>query len=123
MGKKYEKVGKGSFFHEDNQGNEKRPSFKGKVEISGRGFEMALWPRVGKGGHRYLSCVLTLPGQRDQIGDAAFFERNNPNPKAPKLSGPMEIQGVKFDGSVWQQKAENGTEYFSLKVEHVTEGE
>jgi hypothetical protein len=39
------------------------------------------------------------------------------------MSGPLEIQGIEFQGSVWPQKSEAGNEYFRMKVEMVEETE
>lgn len=120
MSKTYTKVGAGNFFYENPQ-TEKQPAFKGKVEISGREFELAAWPRTSKGGHNYLSVQFSIPGQRERVGDGALFERQPKNHKAPRMSGPLEIQGIEFMGSVWPQKSEAGNEYFRMKVELVEE--
>ena len=101
MSKTYTKVGKGAFFQQDNSGNDKAPSFKGNADISGREFDIALWPRTSKNGHNYLSVQFCDKGQREACGDGAFFERNNANPKAPRLSGPVEIEGHKFEAAIW----------------------
>jgi len=123
MTKTYEKVGKGAFFENDTGGNDKRPRYKGNMEISGKEFDIALWPRVGKSGHKYMSMQINLKGAREAIGDGALFLRDQKSNRAPSLTGPIEIMERKFQGSVWPQKAENGTEYYRLKVELVTESE
>ena len=122
MSKTYEKVGKGRFFNETPE-NEKQPNFKGKAEIAGKEFDLAIWRRTSKAGSRYLSVSFSLPGEREQIGNGALFERDNKNRKAPRLTGPAEIGGRNFEMGVWPQVSEAGNEYFSVKFELVTETE
>lgn len=124
MAKTYEKVGKGALFTEDTDGNEKKPSLKGNVEIGGRKFAVAGWPRVSKAGQRYISLQFTdTEDTRQVFGDGALFQRDSTNHKAPKFTGPAEIAGKEFALSVWQQKSKAGLEYLSIKVELVTETE
>jgi uncharacterized protein (DUF736 family) len=122
MSKTYEKVGNGRFFENDQGGNEKRPLFKGTSEINGVEFDIALWPRTAKSnGSRFLSIQFSVKGARESVGDGALFLRDQKSPKAPAFSGPLEVGGRKFEGSVWRQTSEKGNEYYSLKIETVTE--
>ena len=120
MSKTYTKVGAGNFFEEkDWEPDSKKPMLRGKVEIDGREFATAFWPRQSKSGMNYLSVQITPTDSREQVGDGALFQRNPKSHKAPIMSGPLEIHGVKFEGSVWKQKAESGLEYYRMKVELV----
>jgi uncharacterized protein (DUF736 family) len=122
MTKTYEKVGKGALFNEDPGPEGKKPVLKGKAEIAGREFGIAAWARVSKSNQNYLSLQFTDPEDtRTTLGDGALFKRDNPNTRAPIMSGPAEIGGRDFALSVWKQTANSGTEYYSLKVELVTE--
>lgn len=124
MSKTYEKVGKGSLFNEDTGGNDKKPALKGKVEIAGKEFGVAGWPRMSKANARYVSLQFHANGDTRAVqGDGALFLREVKNPKAPRMTGPAEILGRKFALSVWPQKADSGLEYYSMKIEVVTEDE
>ena len=98
--KTYTKAGKGSLFFEDTGGNDKKPALKGKVEIFGTEFEVAGWPRVSQGGKNYLSVQVTQG--REVHGNGAMFEREGNNRKAPAMSGPVEVGGLKFDFAAWK---------------------
>jgi uncharacterized protein (DUF736 family) len=45
----------------------------------------------------------------------AAFPRQSDNPKAPKWSGPVKIEGRDYEISVWPQTSKSGQEYLSLK--------
>lgn len=45
----------------------------------------------------------------------AAFPRQSDNPKAPKWSGPVKIEGKDYEISIWEQTSKSGQEYLSLK--------
>jgi len=45
----------------------------------------------------------------------AAFPRQSDNPKAPKWSGPVKIEGKDYEISIWEQTSQKGQEYLSLK--------
>lgn len=51
--------------------------------------------------------------QKDNSG--AAFARDNKNPKAPKWSGPVMINGEELEVSIWERTSKGGKDYLSLK--------
>ena len=51
--------------------------------------------------------------KKDNSG--AAFPRNSDNPKAPKYSGPVTVDGTDYEVSIWQQTSQKGEKYLSLK--------
>lgn len=51
--------------------------------------------------------------KKDNSG--AAFPRNSDNPKAPKYSGPVTVDGTDYEVSIWQQVSQKGEKYLSLK--------
>ncbi len=45
----------------------------------------------------------------------AAFPRQSDNPKAPKWSGPVKIEGRDYEISIWEQTSRSGKEFLSLK--------
>ena len=45
----------------------------------------------------------------------AAFPRQSDNPKAPKWSGPVKIEGRDYEISIWEQTSKSGKEFLSLK--------
>jgi uncharacterized protein (DUF736 family) len=55
--------------------------------------------------------------QYDNTNAGAAFLKDNPNPKAPKWSGPLNVNGTDFQVSIWEKTSKNGNNFLSLKVE------
>jgi hypothetical protein len=53
----------------------------------------------------------------DNTNTGAAFLRDNPNPKAPKWSGPINVNGKDLQISIWEKTSKNGQPFLSLKVE------
>lgn len=52
----------GVLFTNDKDGNDKRPDYKGKIQIKGIEYELAGWIRVGtNSGKKFLSIKASLP--------------------------------------------------------------
>ena len=45
----------------------------------------------------------------------AAFPRQSDNPKAPKWSGPVKIEGKDYEISIWEQTSKSGKDFLSLK--------
>jgi uncharacterized protein (DUF736 family) len=52
----------------------------------------------------------------DNTNSGAAFERDNANPKAPKYSGPLNVEGKDFEISIWEKTSKAGSNFLSIKV-------
>lgn len=52
----------------------------------------------------------------DNTNSGAAFARNNPNPKAPKYSGPLNVDGKDYEISIWEKTSKAGSPFLSIKV-------
>jgi len=52
----------------------------------------------------------------DNTNTGAAFSSDNANPKAPKWSGPLDVEGKKFEVSIWERISKAGKSFLSLKV-------
>ena len=53
--------------------------------------------------------------QYDDNNRGAAFPRQSDNPKAPKWSGPVKIEGRDYEISIWEQTSKSGKGFLSLK--------
>jgi uncharacterized protein (DUF736 family) len=53
----------------------------------------------------------------DNKNTGAAFLRKNANPKAPKWSGPLNVDGNDYYVSIWEKTSRSGEDFLSLKVE------
>jgi uncharacterized protein (DUF736 family) len=53
--------------------------------------------------------------QYDDNNRGAAFPRQSDNPKAPKFSGPVKIDGKEYEVSIWEQTSKGGKDYLALK--------
>lgn len=53
----------------------------------------------------------------DNTNSGAAFPRDNANPKAPKWSGPLNVNGTDYQISIWEKTSKQGTQFLSMKVE------
>ena len=66
MGFKH-KEGYGSIFHQDKEGNDSRPDYKGKVtDPTGKEWDVALWKSETKAGEPMLQVRIDEPFKKDQ---------------------------------------------------------
>ena len=54
--------------------------------------------------------------QYDNTNSGAAFLKENANPKAPKFSGPLNVDGKEFEISIWERTSKAGKPFLSLKV-------
>ena len=52
----------------------------------------------------------------DNTNRGAAFRKDNANPKAPKWSGPINVEGKDFEISIWEKTSKNGDVFLSLVV-------
>ena len=53
----------------------------------------------------------------DNKNTGAAFLKENVNPKAPKWSGPLNVDGKDYQVSIWEKTSKGGLDFLSLKVE------
>ena len=56
---------------------------------------------------------MSIKEKKDNRG-AAFLRRSD-NPKAPWASGPVMVNGVDLEISIWQEKSQKGDKYLGIK--------
>jgi uncharacterized protein (DUF736 family) len=52
----------------------------------------------------------------DNTNSGAAFPKDNPNPKAPKYAGPLNVEGKDFEISIWEKTSKAGKPFLSIKV-------
>ena len=57
----YDNTNTGALFRNDQAGNDKRPNYKGKVNVGGIDYELAGWTRTGASGVPFLSLKVQTP--------------------------------------------------------------
>ena len=50
MNQQYDNTNSGALFKNDKEGNEKRPDYKGKIDITGTEYRLSAWIRTKKDG-------------------------------------------------------------------------
>lgn len=60
----YDRTNTGALFKNDKQGNDKRPDYRGKLNVGGVDYEVAAWLKSSKAGTKYLSLSVQLPRER-----------------------------------------------------------
>ncbi len=69
----------GVLFTNDQEGNDKRPNYKGKIQIDGVKYELAGWIREANGsGKKFLSLKASLPND-DWKKDRADYTPTEPS--------------------------------------------
>lgn len=67
----YDDTNSGVLFHNDKEGNDKRPDYKGKLNVEGKEYELAGWKRIAKSsGKAFLSVKISEPFNKDDVTDA-----------------------------------------------------
>ena len=63
----YDNTNTGALFKNDKEGNDKRPDYKGKIDIGGREYWLSAWVRTKKDGSgKYLSLKAEAKDQPPQ---------------------------------------------------------
>jgi len=56
-----QKMNSGAIFKNDKKTSEKAPDYKGKIDVNGQEFALALWVRESKTGTKYFSVKVEEP--------------------------------------------------------------
>ncbi len=72
-----QKPNTGSIFKNDTKGNEKAPAYKGKVNIEGKIYEVALWVKESSKGDKFFAAKFQEPQSKktfikDESNDLPF---------------------------------------------------
>lgn len=59
----YDNTNSGVLFQNDKDGNEKRPDYKGKLNVNGKDFWISGWKKLSKDNKPYLSLSIQEPQQ------------------------------------------------------------
>lgn len=78
----YDNTNSGVLFKNDKNGNEKRPDYKGSININGQDFFLSSWIRVDKSGNKFMSLKA---------------EPKNKTNKPPQRQAPTGSTGSGFD--------------------------
>lgn len=62
----YDNTNTGVLFRKDKEGNEKRPDYKGTLNVEGKEYEIAGWKRVSKSGKAYVSLKISEPYEKEE---------------------------------------------------------
>ena len=60
----YDDTNRGALFRNAKEGNDKRPDYRGPLNVNGEEFEMAAWLRESKNGKKFLS--ISVQPKRDR---------------------------------------------------------
>jgi uncharacterized protein (DUF736 family) len=61
--------GQGSLFRNDKEGNDKRPDYRGQINIGGTFYDVSGWIKEGKKG-KWMSLKVQLPHSSNSIHEA-----------------------------------------------------
>ena len=83
----YDDTNSGVLFQNDKEGNDKRPDYKGKINVEGAEFEIAGWKRVAKSsGKPFLSLKI----QESKNEGYNSFKQQGEQLKAKQESSQVE---------------------------------
>ena len=55
----YDDTNSGALFKNDKEGNEKRPDYKGPLNVQGQEFYVSAWLKTAKSGQKFMSLQVT----------------------------------------------------------------
>lgn len=94
----YDGTNQGVLFQNDKDGNEKRPDYKGKLNVDGKDYELAGWKRVSKKGQPFLS--LKIEEQRKPTDSNSGWEKARatfkPDEVAEVTEEPISLDEIPF---------------------------
>lgn len=79
------KENNGSLFKNTNKTQEKHPSYKGKINVAGKVYDIALWQRQTSKGDTYLSVMVNEPMTRNEQIIANSAGGAKPQPQSAPL--------------------------------------
>ena len=62
----YDNTNTGALFKNDKEGNDKRPDYRGPINVDGKDLEVAAWLRESKSGQKYMSLRVSEKRDPDQ---------------------------------------------------------
>lgn len=62
----FDNTNTGALFKNDKQGNEKRPDYKGSLNVNGEEFTIAAWLKTSKQGQKYMSLKVEAKDEQRQ---------------------------------------------------------
>ena len=62
----YDDTNHGALFKNDKGDNDKRPDYRGPLDVEGVEYEMAAWIRTSKNGMKYMSINIQEPRQKEE---------------------------------------------------------
>jgi hypothetical protein len=62
----YDNTNSGALFKNDKSGNEKRPDYRGQIDIEGAQFWLSAWIRKSKKGETFMSLKAQPKGERTE---------------------------------------------------------
>ena len=87
----FDNTNRGALFRNDKQGNEKRPDYKGKLNVGGVDYRISGWLKTSKDGQtKFLSLQAELPE-----------EAPKPAPKAKPVADPAFDDEIPFSFAYW----------------------
>jgi hypothetical protein len=82
----FDNTNSGALFRNDKKGNEKRPDYKGTINVNGTDYWLSAWLKSSKAGAKYMSLSVQ-PKEAD------------PGAK-PEQHVPAPAQGADFDDDI-----------------------
>lgn len=52
----------------------------------------------------------------DNTNRGAAFRKDNAHPKAPKWSGPINVNGKDYEISIWEKTSKAGSPFLSIEI-------
>lgn len=78
MEKQYDNSNSGALFKNDKEGNEKRPDYRGTLDVDGVEYELSAWLRTSKKGVKFMS----LKVREKTLGPAVTAKPSSLKPPA-----------------------------------------
>lgn len=71
----HDNTNSGALFHNNKGDNDRRPDYKGKLDVEGKEYSIAGWERIAKSGTTYISIKVSEPYNKD--GNSSQDNNNN----------------------------------------------
>jgi len=86
---------RGVLFHNDKEGNDKRPDLTGNCEIDGTKYRIAAWNKISKTGNQFLSISLSLDDGNTKSGQTSYAAQAPSQPAQPAQQATVD-DGIPF---------------------------
>lgn len=71
------KINQGAIFKNDKKTSDKAPEYKGKINVDGKEYSIALWVRDSQSGMKYFSVKIEEPYQKAEASVPAEQKYDN----------------------------------------------